>query len=613
MTDQVSSHLPDTRLAPRVKAGNLFGRLVAGICYNESSVSMDVLSEWSVRGTVPTRFPKWLALGILLPLVFVLACGGQEEPAESEDSIALVWEAWREINESDADREGPDPEGVVSSALRSMLDVAGAPLYPFLTDVGRVRGQVPPEVPEPLVDVWRGLVLYQERWPDISTSDLAAAAISGMYEAAEPGGEVELVWEAWRKIDESYANRDGLDLEAMVSSTVRSMLELADAAPYPFLIDVGRLESRSPPEVPQEVIDIWKALVVFQERWPDVEETDLARAAVSGMAEGLRDLSVRFYDAEAYPAEREAHDKRLEGTYLGIGAGVVAQEDQILLFPNLGSPAERAGVQAGDVLLEVEGLPVTGKNLQEVVDQVKGPEMGPRGTKVALLLRRSGEPGPVELEVFRDTIGLPSVSRQLLPGGIGYMYISQFRDNTGDQVFEALEDLKKVDLLALILDLRSNPGGSEKAAGEVAGQFLPPGSLFLYQEDRQGDRREQWIGEDLERLELGDIPMALLVNEATVGEAEALAAVLQDAGRAVVIGTETFGKWGTYSFVELGDGSAIYLPVLRWDTPSGKRLGGTGVEPDIPVDYLPDDQGIGGESQLNRAYDHLDDQLPPFR
>ena len=125
-------------------------------------------------------------------------------------------------------------------------------------------------------------------------------------------------------------------------------------------------------------------------------------------------------------------------------------------------------------------------------------------------------------------------------------------------------------MLALILDLRSNPGGSENAASDVLGQFLSPGSLFIYRENHNGERTEQRIREDLDRLDLGEMPIVVLVNEDTMGEAEAVAAVLQEAGRAVVMGVETFGKGASYDLVKLDDGSAIYLPTLRWYTSFGQ-------------------------------------------
>ena len=453
-----------------------------------------------------TNFPRSLALLVFLPLVAVLACGTQEDAADSRDDVAAVWEAWQRIDEAYVNREELDPEAVVSGALGSMLDLADAPPYPFLTEVGRIRGQVPPGVPEDLADVWRGLVLHQQRWPDF-------------------------------------------------------------------------------------------------------EQPDLIAATISGIVSGLGDPSAAFLDSESYPQAKENLEESLEGSYLGIGARVVAQDDRILLYPFQDTPAEKAGIQAGDALLAVEGELVAEKSLQDVVDQVAGPE----GTKVKLRVERTGEPEPLELEVFRGSISLPSVTSQLVPGGIGYIYVSRFRDNTGEQVYEALEDLKRFDILALILDLRSNPGGSEEAAADVVGQFLPPGSLFLYLEDWHGDRQEQLVRPELNRLELGELPMVVLVNQGTVGEAEAVAAVLQETGLAVLMGTKTFGKGGTYNFIELANGSAIYLPVLRWYTPLGHELGRSGIEPDFPVTYQREDEGLGGETQFNRAYDYLNEQLPPFR
>jgi C-terminal processing protease CtpA/Prc len=123
----------------------------------------------------------------------------------------------------------------------------------------------------------------------------------------------------------------------------------------------------------------------------------------------------------------------------------------------------------------------------------------------------------------------------------------------------------------------------------------------------------QHVREDLDRFDLGEMPIVVLVNGYTMAEAEAVAAALQESGRAVVMGTETLGQGATYSFVELADGSAIYIPTLRWYTPSGKPLSGNGVQPDVQVVFQRETEGFGGETQFNRAYDYLDAQLPPFR
>lgn len=288
---------------------------------------------------------------------------------------------------------------------------------------------------------------------------------------------------------------------------------------------------------------------------------------------------------------------------------LTVEDDVILMFPFEDSPALKAGIEDGDKLLEVDGQPVAGRSLEEVVGLVAEPA----AAKVTLLTRLASEGGPLEVEVFRDSINVPSVSMQLVPGGIGYVYVLNFRHNTGEQVFEAFEALHRVDMLVLILDLRSNQGGSEEAARDVAGLFLPAGSLFLYIEDRQGKWQARNVGEELDQVELGDLPIVVLVNDATTGEAEAVAAALQASGRAVVMGTETFGRSGSYNFVELGDGSAIYMPTNRWIMPSGKALGLEGVLPEFLVAPQVGGDGISGDAQFDEAYNYLNDQLPAFR
>ena len=316
-----------------------------------------------------------------------------------------------------------------------------------------------------------------------------------------------------------------------------------------------------------------------------------------------------YLSAELYPEARKGFDERLEGEYRGIGAMLVVEGDQLLMFPFRDTPAEKAGIEDGDVLLEVAGRPVDGQSLREVVSQVADQSE----PKVTLLTRRGDDGEPMEIEVFRDSIDLPSVSLQLLPGGIGHLYVYNFRHNTGDQVFDALEALEQIDILALILDLRSNPGGSTEAAADMMAQFLAPGSVFLHTEDPDGVRQELRVEQGLDRVEAGELPMVVLIDQGTSGEAEAVAAVLRESAGAVLMGTRTFGAGGGYEFVELEDGSAIYMATSRWSTPSGQLLDLEGVKPDFVVPYRAGGDGITGESQFDEAYRHLNDLLPPFR
>ena len=427
--------------------------------------------------------------------------------------------------------------------------------------------------------------------------------------AEEPSVGLALVWEAWEQISQSYASSGSLDADSAVSGAMGRVLGLVDVSPYPFLTEVGRMRGQPPSDVPGELVDLWRAAAKYQAENPEFDPSTVAEAAIAGMLDGLGDSSAVFLNASQYPLAKENLESSREGSYLGIGARVISQNDQIVLFPFSGSPAESAGIEPGDILVAVAGESVAGQGVQEVVGKVAGPE----GTKVALQVLRPGEPGPVDIEVFRGTIELPSVASQLVPGGIGYMRISRFRDNTGEQVFSALENLNRFDLLALIVDVRTNPGGSPEAAKETAGQFLPEGSVFGYLEGRDGRRIEETIGPNANRLDLEDLLIAVLVNEETGREAETLAGALQDSGRATLFGVPTFGDASAYEFVELSNGSAMYLPVSRWYTPSGKLLGKVGLTPDFEVRSEAEQEGFGGESQFNRAYEFLDGQLPPFR
>lgn len=175
-----------------------------------------------------------------------------------------------------------------------------------------------------------------------------------------------------------------------------------------------------------------------------------------------------------------------------------------------------------------------------------------------------------------------------------------------------LEELKQVDMLGLVLDLRGNPGGSVESARKVASQFLS-GGLFLYEIDRDGQRKDWFIEEGGIYADAETLPMVVLVNGLTGGESEAVAGALQDANRAQVLGTRTLGKGSANVYEELSDGSAISIAVSHWHRPSGRLIQGTGIEPDIEVDLTQEDLVFGVDHQLTQAYEYLDQLLPEFR
>ena len=414
--------------------------------------------------------------------------------------------------------------------------------------------------------------------------------------------EFGLVREVWTLVMTSYVEGDTLDSKEAVGNMILKILEASEQPTYPFLTELEGVRGRPPSDVPRELVDVWKAWSLARDKAPSVNPKLLADAAIEGIIETLGDDYVVHLTPEAYDRAQE----RLKGTYQGIGASVGIMDGKIVLTPMADRPAASAGLKAGDLLMEVDGSAVEGKTLQEIVDQVRGIS----GTKVKLLIERSGEEEPLEFNVIRGNIDMVSVERRLLPGGIGYIYISDFQENTPDEVLDVLEELQQVDMLALVLDLRGNPGGSIESAQKVVSQFLQDG-LLIYEIDTEGNRKDWPVEEG--GIATEQLPMVVMVNGLTASAAEAIAGALRDLRRAKILGTRTLGKGSASVFKKLSDGSAIYLPTSYWYTPSGELIQGTGMEPDIEVALTPEDRLLRIDRQLMEAYQYLDDLLPDFR
>ena len=418
-------------------------------------------------------------------------------------------------------------------------------------------------------------------------------------------GEADLVWEAWSAVKDSYVEADELDSEAVTGGMIAQMLEAAGISQYPFLTEMESTRGGLFRGVPAELADVWRAWSLIRAKSPQVDASLLSKAAIAGMIASLGDDSVAHLTPEAY----QRATQRTTGPYGGIGAYVTMQAGRVVVSPMPNSPAERAGLQDGDVVLEANGQPLGDRGLEEVVSMVRGEA----GTRLGLLVERGGEPEPIEVQVVRGNIEVASVDRSLLPGGIGYVIITDFSENTGDELLTALEELTRYDMLAVILELRNNAGDSVEAARRVASQFLPEG-LVMYEID-SNDRRTDWRV-NTGGIAIDDLPMVVLVNEMTASAAEVVAGALQDAGRAKIVGAGTLGRGSANEFEELSDGSALYLPVTHWYTPSGRLIQGRGIAPDIEVGIIPEDRVSGVDSQLLEAYNYLNGLLAetvPFR
>ena len=435
------------------------------------------------------------------------------------------------------------------------------------------------------------------------------AGCQGRPGASTGSGAEQVVWEGWSVINNSYVDTNSLDSERVAGDIIVGMLDAAEKPHYPFLSDMADFRGRPPRSVPEGFEDVWRAWQLFLQTWPEVDPAVLADAALTSMMASLEtdDKVSSYLNAEDYLRSQE--DER-EVSYQGVGA-VMSMEDDKLTIVSLMSdaPAARAGLQRNDVILEVDGVPVGGSEISEATSNIRGPS----GSRVTFLIQRPTETDPREVSITRGNVNVPTVDMSLLPSSVGYMYIQAFYDHTLDEVLDVLETFNELETLGMVLDLRSNQTGSLELARDVAAQFVSDG-LFAYQVDNQQIRTDLHLqeGGGIGVLDQ-EVKLVVLVNEGTAEAAEALAGALQDAGRGVVMGDPTRGRGSTNSYVTLSNGGALYFPTTYWFTPSGRAISGEGILPDISASLSQEDLIMNRDSQLQRAYEYLDQSLPAYR
>ncbi len=316
----------------------------------------------------------------------------------------------------------------------------------------------------------------------------------------------------------------------------------------------------------------------------DVEK--LGQGAVRGMIDALDDDYSAYVAPEIYDLELQ----NLRGEYQGIGAYVGERDGQmVIIAPMAGSPAEASGLEAGDLILEVDGDSTSGKSVTEVALIIQGPV----GTPVVLTILKEDAEEPVEIELVRDEIKLKSVVAEKR-GNIAYVRLVGFLQTSDRDLRAALEDMLQQGVEGIILDMRNNPGGLLNVAVNIASEFVDEG-VVVDVVDSEGVHSTQNARKGGVATEL---PVVILVNEGSASASEVVAGALQDHGRATVIGTTTFGKGSVQIIRTLDDGSAVHLTMARWLTPSGEPLEGVGVTPDIESE-------LQGDELVEFAIDYL--------
>jgi len=304
-----------------------------------------------------------------------------------------------------------------------------------------------------------------------------------------------------------------------------------------------------------------------------IEPKKLIQGAIHGMLRTL-DPHTSYLSPEFF----KEMQVETTGRFGGLGIEITVRDDVLtVVTPIEDTPAFRAGVKAGDQIIQVEGEGTRDMNLQDAVRRLRGEP----GTQVRITVRRKGVEKPLEFTITREIIRIKSVRSRMLPEQIAYIRVRSFQGTTANEIREALSALMAQKARGLVLDLRNNPGGLLSQAIAVSDIFLQPGKLIVYTKGRMENQQQRFTSS--ERGMGSEVSMIVLVNAGSASASEIVAGALQDLGRAPVLGEKTFGKGSVQTIVPLSDGSGLRLTTALYYTPKGRLIQGEGIEPDIKV------------------------------
>ncbi len=341
----------------------------------------------------------------------------------------------------------------------------------------------------------------------------------------------------------------------------------------------------------------WETWQLVHSEYVDqpVNDTELMQGAIRGMLASLGDKHTSYMNPEEY----QQATMPLEGGYEGIGAYVDTSGAYLtIISPMTGSPAEAAGLKAGDEITAIDGKDMTGTDPSIVLQSV----LGPADSTVTLSIHRPDPDSTFDVSITRAKIEVPTIESKMLDNQIAYVALATFGDTTTDDLKKALTDLLAQNPKGLILDLRNNGGGYLNTAIEVVSQFVGDG-VVMYEEEGNGTMNEyNAIPGGLAT----NIPLVVLVNEGTASASEITAGAIQDYGRGVLVGTTTYGKGSVQNWITLDNNQgAVRITVAHWLTPQKRQINGVGLTPDYVVELTEEDINNKNDAQLNKAIDIL--------
>jgi carboxyl-terminal processing protease len=338
------------------------------------------------------------------------------------------------------------------------------------------------------------------------------------------------------------------------------------------LIGQGFVQAK--PDTYEELKTFTQALELVRRNYvEDPNSKELMQGAIRGMVSSLDPHS-------SYMNERSFKEMNMDikGEFQGVGIQIGIKNQQLtIIAPIEDTPGFRAGLAAGDKIMKIEDDWTKDMTIEQAVDKMRGP----KNTKVRILIYREGWDKPKEFKITRDVIKVMSVKSEMLDNEIGYIKIIQFQGQTAEELEKALKGLEAKGIKKLVLDLRNDPGGLLDASVDVSSKFLPKDSLVVYLQGRLKTDRKDFLTSGPETPR--EFPIVVLVNTGSASASEIVAGALQDSKRAVIVGTQTFGKGSVQTVFPLEGGGGIRLTTAKYYTPSGRSIQNVGISPDIEV------------------------------
>lgn len=324
----------------------------------------------------------------------------------------------------------------------------------------------------------------------------------------------------------------------------------------------------------------------------DTDDVKLIDGAIDGMVKSLNDPHSNYLSPKMYKTLME----QTEGSFAGIGVVMGMDNEQKIHIVGImeNSPGQKAGLQEGDEILAVDGVPVTQMAFDEVAAHVRGQA----GTDVVLTIMRDN--ANQDITITRNNIKLKTVGHKMLDNNIGYIQIVSFSEDTANEFNEAYNDLKNQGMKALVLDLRNNPGGLLTTCVEIAKKLVPKGEIISIV-DKQGNKETYSSS-----LEAPEYPLVVLINKNSASASEILSGAIQDTKAGTIIGNTSYGKGSVQTILPMFEDDAVKLTIAKYYTPSGRSIDGTGITPDIEINL---DENATSDTQLDKALEVLKVQL----